>query len=81
MRRKASARSQGMKSRDLRRAARGIDQTGEHFQGGRFSRAVGSEKRDHFPGFDRETDVIDRFHRAMFSFVKSSQGSKQSLAL
>ena len=40
--------------------AGGIEQTGQHFEGGGLPRAVGAEKADEFPRLDGKADVLDR---------------------
>ena len=44
---------------DAQVAAGGVDESGEHFEGGGFSGSIGSQKADNFSGFDRERDVLD----------------------
>ena len=41
----------------LQGAATGINQAAEHFQGGGFASAIGSEEAHHLAGLDRETEL------------------------
>lgn len=45
---------------DLRIARAGRDKAGDHAHRGRLPGAVGSKETEHFAGFDREREIIDR---------------------
>ena len=49
----------GNVAKHVGRAAGGMKEAGEHFEGGGFARAVGAEKTDQFALLDVEADVID----------------------
>ncbi len=53
--RKSGLRSQGMKSSTLRRAAGGMQQAGEHLEGGGLAGAIRAEETHDFAGLDRKS--------------------------
>ena len=49
----------------LQLAAAGVDQAGEHLQGGGLTGAIGAQEANDLPRLDREADSIHRQHIAM----------------
>ena len=62
------------------RAAGGVEQAGQHFQGGGLARAVGAEKADQFAGLDGEADVLDGEGLLVLPAEKAADRAAQSPA-
>ncbi len=56
----------------------GVDEAGEHFEGGGFSGTVGAEEADDFAGVDGEGERFDGVDGAIFSVEEMTQGVDES---
>ena len=56
----------GYVSEHVRFARFRVEESGQHFQAGRFARPVRPEKADNLSLIDGEADLVDRFHLARF---------------
>ena len=62
-------------ARHLQAAGRGMDQTGEHFEGGGLAGPVGSQKPDHFTGLDGKTHLAHRRQLLVAAAQKVAHGA------